>query len=109
MTALAGIRVIELSREPIAFVGKLCGDMGADVILVEPPGGDPCRNYPPFLDDTPGEDRSLYWWHYNSSKRSVVIDLDDEDGHERFRALVATADVLIEGEPPRRLAARGLD
>lgn len=109
MTALAGIRVVELAREPIAFVGKLCGDMGADVILVEPPGGDPCRNYPPFLDDTPGEDRSLYWWHYHTSKRSVVIDLDDEEGRDRIRALVATADVLIEGEPPGRLAALGLD
>ncbi|MCY4059933.1 MAG: CoA transferase, partial [Gammaproteobacteria bacterium] len=67
--ALAGIRVIELAREPIAWAGKLLADMGADVILVEPPGGDASRNYPPFLDDQPGEDRSLYWWHYHTSKR----------------------------------------
>lgn len=109
MTALNGLRVIELAREPIAFAGKLMGDMGADVILVEPPGGDPCRDYPPFLDDTPGEDRSLYWWHYHTSKRSVVIDLDDADGRDTFRALIATADVLIEAEPPKRLAELGLD
>ena len=72
MSALQGIRVIELAREPIAFAGKLLADMGADVILVEPPGGDPSRSYPPFLDDQPGEDRSLYWWHYHTSKRGVV-------------------------------------
>jgi len=106
---LAGIRVVELAREPIALAGKLLGDMGADVILVEPPGGDPSRAYPPFLDDEPGADRSLYWWHYNTSKRGVVIDLDDEAGRERFRTLVATADALIEAEPRQRLADLGLD
>ena len=111
MTALAGIRVVELAREPIAFVGKLCGDMGADVILVEPPGGDPCRNYPPFLDDTPGEDRSLYWWHYHTSKRSVVIDLDlDEPGRCRraFARLSRPRMFCIEARaPPGRLAGLG--
>lgn len=107
--ALAGVRVVELAREPIAWAGKLLADMGADVILVEPPGGDPSRNYPPFLDDEPGPDRSLYWWHYHTSKRGVVADLDGEAGRERFRALMATADVLLEAEPRHRLGARGLD
>ena len=110
MSALRGLRVVELAREPIALAGKLLGDMGADVILVEPPGGDPSRNYPPFVDDDPtGEDRSLYWWHYHTSKRGVVIDLDDEAGRERFRSLVATADVLLEAEPRHRLQDLGLD
>ena len=107
--ALEGVRVVELAREPIAWAGKLLGDMGADVILVEPPGGDPSRNYPPFVDDQPGEDRSLYWWHYHTSKRGVVLDLDDYAGRERFRGLVATADVLLESEPRQRLATLGLD
>ncbi len=107
--ALQGIRVIELARDPIAFAGKLLGDMGADVILVEPPEGDPARGYPPFVDDRPGEDRSLYWWHYHTSKRGVVIDLDDEGGRGRFRDLVATADVLLEAEPRRRLAGLSID
>ena len=109
MTALAGLRIVELAREPIALAGKLLGDMGADVVLVEPPGGDPCRNHPPFLDDEPGQNRSLYWWHYHTSKRSVVIDLEDEAGRDRFRALIATADVLIEAEPRTRLATLRLD
>jgi len=109
MSALAGLRIIELAREPIAFAGKLLADMGADVILVEPPGGDPCRGYPPFLDDEPGEDRSLYWWHYHTSKRGVVLDLDHPPDAARFRKLIATADVLIEAEPRQRLAALQLD
>ena len=110
MSALLGLRVVELAREPIALAGKLLADMGADVILVEPPAGDPSRNYPPFVDDDPsGEDRSLYWWHYHTSKRGVVIDLDDERGRERFRSLVATADVLLEAEPRHRLQDLGLD
>ena len=109
MTVLAGLRVIELAREPIALAGKLLADMGADVILVEPPGGDPSRRYPPFLDDQPGEDRSLYWWHYHTSKRGVVVDLDDASGQDRFRSLVASADVLLEAEPRHRLASLRLD
>ena len=109
MTALEGLRVVELSAAPIALAGKLLADMGADAILVEPPGGDPARGYPPFQDDRPGPDRSLYWWHYHTSKRGVVIDLDSAAGQSRFRALVATADVLLEAEPRHRLADLGLD
>ena len=109
MSALDGLRVIELAAEPIALAGKLLADMGAEVILVEPPGGDPCRNYPPFLDDEPGENRSLYWWHYHTSKRGVVLDLDDPGDAARFRRLAATADILLEAEPRTRLAALALD
>ena len=110
-TALAGVRVVELAAAPIAWAGKLLADMGADVILVEPPEGDPSRARPPFADDERGEDEapSLYWWHYHTSKRSVVIDLETAAGQARFRALVATADVLLEAEPPRRVATLGLD
>lgn len=109
MSALTGIRVLELSREPVAWAGKLMADMGADVILVEPPGGDPARGYAPFVDDESGEDRSLYWWHYQTSKRGITLDLDGPDDAERFRSLVATADVLLEAEPRRRLTELGLD
>ena len=109
MSALAGVRVIELASERIAFAGKLLADMGADVILVEPPGGDPARGFPPFLDDTPGPDQSLWWWHYHTSKRGVVLDLDAPQGRARLKALVAGADILLESEPAGRLAALGLD
>jgi crotonobetainyl-CoA:carnitine CoA-transferase CaiB-like acyl-CoA transferase len=109
MSALTGFRVIELASERIAFAGKLLGDMGADVILIEPPGGDPARAYPPFLDDAAGPDRSLWWWHYHTSKRGVMLDLDSAGDGERFKALVASADILLESEPEGRLATVGLD
>lgn len=104
-----GLRVIELASERVAFAGKLFGDMGADVIVVEPPGGDLTRSFEPFLKDEPGPDRSLFWWHYNTSKRSVVLDLEVSSDREFFGRLVMQADILLEGEPPGRLAAFGLD
>lgn len=109
MSALRGLRVLELSNERIAFAGKLLADMGADVILIEPPGGDPARHYAPFLDDVPGPERSLWWWHYHTSKRGIVLDLDEPEGRDRFRELVAGADLVLESEPAGRLAALGLD
>lgn len=107
--ALAGLRIVELASEMGAYAGKLLADMGADVILVEPPGGDPARGYPPFLDDQPGPDRSLFWWSTQTSKRGVTLDLETEDGRAAFGKLVESADVLLECEPPGRLAALGLD
>ena len=89
-------RVVELSHEHVAFAGKLLADLGADVTVVEPPGGSPQRTYGPFLDDEPGPERSLWWWHYNTSKRGVV----DRPGHRRRRARAASsigADVLLIG------------
>jgi crotonobetainyl-CoA:carnitine CoA-transferase CaiB-like acyl-CoA transferase len=76
---------------------------------VEPPGGHHTRGYPPFVDDAPDPEASLWWWHYQTSKRGVVVDLDAADGRAAFRRLVATADVVLEGEPPDRLAALGVD
>ncbi|HXY93440.1 MAG TPA: CoA transferase [Acidimicrobiia bacterium] len=106
---LDGVRVVELASDHAAWAGKLLGDLGADVIVVEPPGGHPGRSYGPFVDDEPGPERSLTWWYYNTSKRGVVLDLDDPDGAARFRRLAATADIVLEGEPPGRLDAIGLD
>lgn len=107
--ALHGIRVVELASEKCAWAGKLLADMGADVILVEPPGGDAARDYAPFYEDRPGPDRSLYWWHHHTSKRGIVLDLATETGRAQLKKLAATADVLLEAEPPGALAARGLD
>ena len=109
MTALRGIRVVELSHERGALAGKLLADMGADVIVVEPPGGSALRRNGPFVGDVPDPERSLAWWHYNTSKRGVVLDLAAPAGAEDFRRLVARADVVLECEDPGRLAALGLD
>ena len=106
---LDGLRVVELTSERCALAGKLLADMGADVIVVEPPGGSPMRAYEPFAGDDPDPEHALWWWHYNTSKRSVVLDLDAADGAGDFRRLVSTSDVVIEAEPLGRLAALGLD
>jgi crotonobetainyl-CoA:carnitine CoA-transferase CaiB-like acyl-CoA transferase len=106
---LDGVRVIELASAHAAFAGKLLADLGADVIVVEPPGGDASRSYGPFVDDEPGTERSLYWWHYNTSKRGIVLDLDSASDRERFLALTRGADIVLEGEAPGRLSALGVD
>jgi len=106
--ALAGLRILELSSERCAWAGKLLADMGADLILIEPPGGDPMRRHPPFVDDLPGPERSLGWWHHHTSKRGIRLDLGRPAGAELFRRLVAGADLVLEAEPPRRLPELGL-
>jgi crotonobetainyl-CoA:carnitine CoA-transferase CaiB-like acyl-CoA transferase len=106
---LAGVRVIELASDHAAFAGKLLADYGAEVVLVEPPGGHPSRRYGPFAGDQPGVERSLWWWHYQTSKRSVVLDLDDAADRARLVTLVATADIVLEGEAPGYLGERSID
>ena len=106
---LDGVRVVELASEPASFAGLLLAGMGADVIVVEPPGGHPTRAFGPFVDDRPDPEGSLWWWYYNVGKRGVVLDLEQPAGAARWRRLVATADVVLEGEPPGRLGHLGLD
>ena len=99
MGPLDGIRVIEVSHPLCAWAGKLMADMGADVIVVEPPGGSPMRTYAPFADDVEGQENSLYWWHYNTSKRGVVLDRSSTQGEAALADLVESADVLLSAEP----------
>jgi crotonobetainyl-CoA:carnitine CoA-transferase CaiB-like acyl-CoA transferase len=106
---LHGLTVVELASERAAFAGKLLADQGADVILVEPPGGHPTRAYEPYIDDVPGPDRSLWFCHYNTSKRSVIVDLSADAGRSAFLELVRGADVVLEAEGPGVLAALGID
>jgi len=107
-SALAGFRVLEIADESGVYCGKLLADLGADVIKVEPPGGDPTRAFPPFIDDLPGENRSLFFQYMNTNKRSLVLDLDDPAACDRLRGLSATVALVIETLPPGTLDARGL-
>ena len=109
MSALRGIRVVEISHERCAFAGKLLGDMGADVVVVEPLSGSPTRSHEPFVDDVPDPEQSLSWWHYNTSKRGISLDWTRPRGREALLGLIAQADVLLEAEDPGVLAAHGLD
>ena len=106
---LAGLRVLELADEKGQFCGKLLGDLGADVVKIEPRGGEACRHVGPFVDDIPDPDRSLSFWYYNTSKRGITLDLETAGGSELFRKLAASADVILETFRPGFLAALGLD
>ena len=64
---LAGLRVLELADEQAEWAGKLLADMGAEVVKVEPPEGAPTRRTGPFAGDVPDPERSLFFWHYNTS------------------------------------------
>jgi len=94
--ALAGLRVLDLSDHKGALCGRLLADMGADVIKVEPPGGDSARRIGPFLDDLPHPDRSLFFWFYNLNKRSLTLDLKRSRGADLLLALAGSADVVID-------------
>ncbi|MCS7296307.1 MAG: CoA transferase [Chloroflexota bacterium] len=107
-SALDGVRVIEFCDEIGSYCGKLLADLGADVIKVEPPGGGWQRHTPPYFRDQEGVDTSLWFWVHNTSKRSVVLDLETDEGRALARKLALTADVLLEDFPPGYLAARGL-
>jgi crotonobetainyl-CoA:carnitine CoA-transferase CaiB-like acyl-CoA transferase len=108
MSALNGIRVVELAHERCAFAGKLLGDMGADVVVVEPIGGSPTRAHEPFVDDVPDPERSLSWWHYNTSKRGIALDWKQPAGRDALVELIDRADILLEAEDPGVLADHGL-
>jgi benzylsuccinate CoA-transferase BbsE subunit len=105
---LAGLRVVELCDELGQLAGKLLADMGADVIKVEPPSGSSARAIGPFVDDLPGPNRSLNFWYHNTNKRSVILDLETNEGQAAWRSLVATADVVIEDRAPGSLDMLGL-
>ncbi len=106
--ALDDLRVIEIAGEAGQHCGRLLADLGADVIKVEPPQGSPARRVGPFFQDRPGPNASLHFWHYNTSKRSVTLNLDTPDAQRLFRQLARDADVVLETLPPGEMAARGL-
>ncbi|MGH2585987.1 MAG: CoA transferase, partial [Dehalococcoidia bacterium] len=107
--ALVGIRVLDLSTGVAGpYCTKQLAALGADVIKVEPPSGDPTRRRPPFVADTPGAEMSALFLYLNTGKRSVVLDLGTEHGRRAVLALAAAADVLVESFPPGGMAALGL-
>ena len=105
---LAGLRVLELADEKGQWCGKLMADLGADVIKIEPPGGEATRTVGPFLDDIPHRERSISFWHYNTSKRGITLDLETEDGRRLFQKLSKKADVILETFAPGYMASLGL-
>lgn len=99
---LSGIRVVELSHMVMGpTCGMILGDLGAEVIKVEPPRGDGTRR---LLGTGAGFFRT-----FNRNKKSVALDLDTREGLDALRKLIDTADVFVENFKPGRMATLGLD
>src|SRR5712692_6189690 len=105
---LEGLRVLDLAGELGLLCGRALADLGADVIKIEPPEGDPGRRLPPFAGDELGLERSLTWLAGNVNKRGITCNLNVESGRELFRRLVASADVVVESFTPGQQDSLGL-
>jgi len=106
--ALGPYRVLDLTDENGMLCGRILGDLGADVIKVEKPGGDEARNIGPFYQDVAHPERSLHWFAYNANKRGVTLNLQVEEGREIFQKLVKTSHFVIESFAPGYLEELGL-
>lgn len=96
--ALEGLRVLEFDKAgETQFAGKILADMGADVIKVEPIGGVAARRVPPFFRDVEDANASLYFWHYNTSKRSIEVNLADAADANLVALLLEHTDVILDG------------
>ncbi len=106
--ALEGLRIVELGEMVSApYCAKLFADFGADVVKVEPLGGDVARRWGPFPGDEPDPEKSGLHLFLNTSKRSVTLDLESQAGRDLFRKLIAGADALIENHPVLRMREWG--
>ena len=105
---LSGYRVLDLSGPLGVYCGKLMADMGADVIKVEPVGGDPMRDVGPFVRDEPDPEMGLYWHQFNTNKRSITLDFTKAPGTDLLLRLARKADVFLETCQPGTLDSLGL-
>ena len=103
MSALNGVRVVELVDESAEYCGRLLAGLGADVIKVEPAEGAPSRHIGPFAGDEDGLERSLHFWHYNVGKRSAVLT------DQQLTKVLRTVDVVVHTLRADDARTRGLD
>jgi len=102
--ALHGLKVIELGEGVSApYCGKLLADFGAEVVKVEPPGGDVARRCGPFPGDEAHLEKSGLFFFLNTNKRGVALDPGSPDGRDALLELLAGADVFIENNPPQQM------
>jgi benzylsuccinate CoA-transferase BbsE subunit len=106
--ALEPYRVLDLTQAIGWTCGKLLADLGADVIKIEPPGGDIERRIGPFYHDDPHPERSLTWFAAHTNKRGITLNLETADGQALWLALVRDADFVVESFPPGFLDQRGI-
>ena len=107
--ALEGLQVIEVGRRFAAsYAAKLLADLGAGVVKVEEPSGDPVRMLPPFGGGQPHPEKSGAFLYLNCNKQGVTLDTTDPRGLDILDRLLTQADVLVHDLPPEDAAAAGL-
>jgi benzylsuccinate CoA-transferase BbsE subunit len=106
--ALAGIRVLDLADNAVAYASRLLADLGAEVIRIEPPHGSALRRAAPLAATGHGMESCAHAF-WNANKKSITLDLGCADGRRLFGDLVAKSDVVIETFAPGTLAAWGID
>ena len=103
---LSDLRVLEIgSGDALDYCGKLFSDFGAEVIKVEPPGGDPERQYPPLVDAGGGKMESAVFAWRNTNKSSITADLTQPADVARIKDLLTSCDLLLDGRPPAEIEA----
>ncbi|MEX2372190.1 MAG: CoA transferase, partial [Dehalococcoidia bacterium] len=110
---LEGVRVLDLAGESGLFAGRQLGELGADVVRVEPPGGGSERRRQPFLRDASGpaaaSEASLYHLHFNANKRGIALDPASEEDRGALRSLLERADLLLRTSDGVDLDAYGIE
>lgn len=104
---LSGYRAVEVGGVAGMFCGKMLADLGVEVLRIEPPTGDPQRAEPPLVP-WDGASIGAAWLAYNTSKRSVALDIESAEGRLLLDRLLAQSDLLIADGPPAWLEAHGL-
>ncbi|MFC1534052.1 CaiB/BaiF CoA transferase family protein [Thermodesulfobacteriota bacterium] len=107
-SALGPYRVMDLTDEKGMLCGWVLASLGADVIKVEPPGGDNARNTPPFYNDIPHPEKSLHYFAQNANKKSITLNTGTPDGRILFKKLVKNTDFVIESFEPGHMDNLGL-
>lgn len=105
---LGSYQALDLTNERGFLCGKILADMGAEVIKVEKPGGEPGRHTGPFYHDDPHIEKSLSWLAYNAGKRGITLNIETCDGKELFLELVEKSDFLLESFDPGYMESLGL-
>jgi len=100
--------VLDITDSSGSFCGRLLGDLGSEVIKIEPPGGDPARVEPPTYEGGVGA-RSLTWAFNNANKKGITLAIQSAKGRDLFRRLTRLADVIVESFPPGHLDGLGYD
>jgi benzylsuccinate CoA-transferase BbsE subunit len=107
---LPPMRILDLTEGGCMLGGRLLGDVGADVIKLERPGGsDPCiSRIWPYYQDSGKAEESLFWFTYNANKRGITLDITKKEGQEIFKKLVKQADAVLESRGAGYMKSLGL-